>query len=351
MSGFTSIVLAAGMGTRMRSDFPKVLHPLCGVPMIEHVIDALTQAGAARIVVVVGHRAEHVQATVGDRVEYVYQAEQKGTGHAVMQTAGLLQGTKGPILITYGDAPLYRPETFRDFVAAHVESGAAGSILTAIVDDATGYGRIVRSAEGQFVRVVEQRDATPEEAAIREFNTGTYCIQGDKLFEGLAALTPDNAQGEYYLPDVLTWLKKRGLSVRIQVLDDADEARGINDRKQLAEAEAIMRQRIREYWMERGVTIVDPATTWIDKSVQIGQDTILFPGTLLEGDTVVGRRCRIGPFACVRSARIGDDSVIDRSNVEDVDLPAGSAVGPGTHHSIGPSQARCAWLFARANQQ
>lgn len=335
----------------MRSSFAKVLHPLCGVPMIEHVIDALKEAGAARIVVVVGHQAEQVKATVGDRVEYVYQAEQKGTGHAVMQTADLLQGTQGPILITYGDTPLYRAETFKRFVEGHVESEAAGSILTAIVPDATGYGRIVRSAEGDFVRVVEQKDATPEEAAIREFNTGTYCFQGDKLFAGLAALTPDNAQGEYYLPDVFTWLIEQGLSVRAEVLDDADEALGINDRKQLADAEAIMRQRIREHWMERGVTIIDPATTWIDKQVQIGQDTILFPGTLLEGDTIIGERCRIGPFTCVRGARIGDDSVIDRGNVEGVHLPVGSVVGPDAHHAEGPSLARCAWLFARGNQQ
>lgn len=351
VGGFTSIVLAAGMGTRMRSSFAKVLHPLCGVPMIEHVIDALEQAGARRIVVVVGHQAEQVKEALGPRIEFAFQAEQKGTGHAVMQTSGLLSETEGPILITYGDTPLYRAETYRAFIEGHIESGAAGSILTAVAEDATGYGRIVRSQEGEFVRVVEQKDATPEEAKIREFNTGTYCIQGDKLFTGLSALTPDNAQGEYYLPDVLSWLLGQGQMVRAQRIDDADEALGINDRKQLAQAEAIMRQRIREQWMDQGVTIVDPATTWIDKQVHIGQDTILFPGTMLEGQTKIGDRCRIGPFAHLRNAHVGDDSVVESSSIVETRFTAGSTVGPHARHVNGPSQARCAWLYGRGNKQ
>lgn len=347
MSGFTSIILAAGMGTRMRSEFAKVLHPLCGVPMIEHVIDRVKEAGADRTVVVVGHLAEHVQRVIGARVEYVYQAEQKGTGHAVMQTESLLAGVTGPILITYGDTPLYRGETFRKFVEGHVASGAKGSILTAIVNDPTGYGRILRSEAGDFARVVEQKDATPEEAKVQEINTGTYCVEGDMLFQALRALTTDNAQGEYYLPDVFTWLLRQGHGVRAQLIDDPAEALGVNDRVQLAEAETILRGRLREEWMRRGVTIVDPASTYIDARVQIGVDTVLFPGTMLEGETVVGAKCRIGPYTHLRDAAVGDRSIVERSYVEGATLPAGSVTGPEASLLERRSEPRCGWLFAR----
>lgn len=350
MSGFTSIILAAGMGTRMRSAYAKVLHPICGVPMIEHVIRAVREAGAQRIVVVVGHQADLVQQAIGDQVEYVHQREQKGTGHAVMQAEPLLAEVQGPILITYGDTPLYRASTYQGLMVDHIESGAAASILTAVVDDATGYGRIVRSREGEFARVVEQKDATPEQAQIKEFNTGTYCVQGDKLFTGLKALTPDNAQGEYYLPDLFTWLLDRQDVVRAQVVGDADEALGINDRKQLAQAEAIMRARICEDWMDRGITIVDPGTTWIDAQVRIGQDAILFPGTMLEGDTIIGDRCRVGPFSHLRNAQIGHDSVVERSMVQGANFPVGTAIGPDARYVEESLEPRCAWLF-RSSQQ
>lgn len=347
VNGWTAIILAAGKGTRMRSAFAKVLHPLCGVPMLEHVIDLVEQAGAARTVVVIGHQAELVRQAVKRRVEFVYQAEQKGTGHAVMQAEPLLAGVTGAVLITYGDTPLYRPETYRSFVEAHMASGADGSILTAVVDDPTGYGRILRDEAGRFVRVVEQSDATEEQARVREINTGTYCVNGDKLFKGLRALKPENAQGEYYLPDLFPWLMQQGGHVRAQVLDDPVEALGVNDRVQLAQAEAILRQRIRDGWMRRGVTIIDPSTTWIDARVTIGADTILFPGTMLEGETRIGAGCRIGPFTHLRDAVVGDGCIVERSFVQGATLPAGSTVGPDERRVERTLQPRCEWLFAR----
>lgn len=345
MAGFTTIVLAAGMGTRMRSAYPKVLHPLCGVPMIEHVLETVEKAGSTRTIVVVGHQAERVKSAINRSVEFAYQAEQLGTGHAVMQAEDLCQDVTGPILITYGDTPLYRVETIRDFVHQHVEEGAAASVLTAVVDDPTGYGRIMRSPEGEFERVVEQKDATPDEAAVREINTGTYCISSEYLFQGLRALRPENAQGEYYLPDLLEKLRKENHPVRAQLIGDPDEALGINDRQQLAQAEGILRRRIKQYWLQQGVTIVDPATTWIDAKVRIGADTILFPFTMLEGDTIVGERCRIGPFSHLCNASVGSDSVVERSYIHGKAFGPGTVIGPNAQHGDGETVERCAWLF------
>lgn len=333
------------MGSRMRSSFAKVLHPLCGVPMIEYIIDTVEKAGSTRTVVVVGHQAERVKAVIRSGVEFAYQAEQKGTGHAVMQAETLLADVEGPVLITYGDTPLYRVDTFRDFVSNHVATSAVASILTGVFPDPTGYGRIIRSPEGDFQRVVEQRDATAEQAMVREINTGTYCVEARHLFRGLHALKPENAQGEYYLPDLLESLLREGHAVRAPIVEDATEALGINDRSQLADAENILRQRIKNDWMERGVTLIDPASTWIDARVQIGVDTILFPCTMLEGDTIIGEGCRVGPFSHLRNARIGDNTVVERSFVDGAAFPSGSTVGPDERHVMVTSEPRCEWLF------
>lgn len=345
LRGFTTIILAAGMGSRMQSSFAKVLHPLCGMPMIEYVIDTVQKAGSTRTVVVVGHQAEHVKSVIRRGVEFAYQAEQKGTGHAVMQAESLLRETEGPVLITYGDTPLYRADTFRRLVDDHVKEGSVASILTGYFDDPTGYGRIIRSAEGNFVRVVEQKDATADEAAVNEINTGTYCFEARHLFRGLQALKPENAQGEYYLPDVLTSLLHEGHKVRAHVVDDPSEALGINDRKQLAEAENILRERIKESWMEKGITLIDPASTWIDARVQIGTDTIIFPSTMLEGDTIVGESSRVGPFSHIRNAHIGDNAVVERAFIDGAKIPSGTKVGPDEQLVAGTSEPRCEWLF------
>lgn len=346
MSGFTTVILAAGMGSRMKSSVAKVLHPLCGVPMIETIIDVAKKAGSTRTVVVVGHQADRVKGVLHCGVEFAYQAEQKGTGHAVMQAESLLSAVEGPVLITYGDTPLYRVETFRRFIEEHVASRSVASILTAVLDNPQGYGRVMRTPDGLFQRVVEQRDANTEEAAVREINTGTYVVDAHHLFRGLHALKPENAQGEYYLPDVLENLAKEGHPVRAQIIHDPSEALGINDRNQLATAEAILHDRIKQHWMAQGVTIIDPASTWIGAKVTIGPDTILFPCTMLEGDTIIGERCRVGPFSQVRNAHVGDDCMVERSFLDGATLPSYSQVGPDERHVVGASsEPRCDWLF------
>lgn len=313
MFAFTTIVLAAGKGTRMQSEFPKVLHPLCGEPMIQHIVSATKQAGGQRTVVVVGHQAERVKRALPNSVEFVHQREQKGTGHAVLQAESVLADIRGPVLITCGDTPLYRTETLRSFVDNHMKAKAAASVLTAFVSDPTGYGRIVRSPEGEFQSVVEDSDASEVQRDIKEINTGTYCVNAEHLFSALHKIKPQNAQGEYYLPDVLFHLATQGQTVRAESVADANEALGINNRKQLSEAEAIIRQRILHSWQNKGVTIVDPATTFIDKRVTIGIDTILYPFTILEGNTAIGARCRVGPFVHLHDAKLDDDCSVEHN--------------------------------------
>lgn len=344
MERFAAVILAAGMGTRMQSGVVKVLHPLCGEPMLGHIVRAVREAGAERVVVVVGHQGDLVRNLFAAEpgVTFAYQAEQKGTGHAVLQAESSLSGFAGPVLITYGDTPLYRQATLRAFVANHLDAGAAASVLTAHVDDPTGYGRVVRSSDGSFQRVVEHKDANADEAKIQEINTGTYCVQGDQLFAGLAALKPENAQGEYYLPDLLSQFVAAKRRVEAVQIEDPAEALGINDRVQLAEAEAILRARIRNDWMRRGVTMVDPASVWIDARAKIGQDTIIFPNTFVEGDTMVGARCRLGPCAQLYDANVGDAAVVENCTVVGESIPPGHRVGSNG----GPSaRVRADWMF------
>lgn len=328
-----AIVLAAGMGTRMKSSLVKVLHPLCGVPMIQHVLQIVRQAGAHRIVTVVGHQAERVQAVCGDTVEYAIQTEQKGTGHAVLQAEQLLAAERGTILVVFGDTPLYRVESVIDLVRAHQESGAAATVLSAVLDDPTGYGRVIRDADGKFLRIVEQSDVSPDEAAVNEINTGMCCIEADRLFIGLRRLGTDNEQGEYYLPDLFANLVADGERVEVVVLQDHAEAQGINSRRHLAEAEAVLRERIRQRWLDHGVTLIDPSTTFIDANVTIGRDTVIHPFSFLEDGTEVGEACTIGPMARLRQARIGDRAVIDSSMVHGTAVEPGAVVGP--HAALG----------------
>lgn len=328
MSEFAAVVLAAGMGTRMKSALVKVLHELCGKPLVQHVVETVRAAGAHRLVVVVGHQAERVRQTLGDGVEYVLQEEQKGTGHAVLQAEPALADYDGPVLITFGDAPLYRSETIIKLLRTHRETGAAATVLTAVLDDPSGYGRVIRAADGSFARVVEDRDATPEEAAVREVNTGMCCVDAKRLFAGLKRLGTDNQQGEYYLPDVFADLVRRGERVEAVILDDPDEAEGINDRIHLARAERILRDRINRRWMEEGVTLVDPATVFIDADVRIGRDTVIYPFTVLRGSTVIGAGCRLGPFVHLQDARVEDGAAVVESSVYAAEVAAGSVVGP-----------------------
>lgn len=325
-----AIILAAGLGTRMRSRRAKVLHELMGKPLVRHVVSTVRAAGVGRIVVVVGHSAEQVRAALAeDDVQFVDQKEQLGTGHAVVQARPLLADHAGPILVAAGDVPLLRGETVADLLTFHRGEGAAATVLSAVVDDPAGYGRIVRDADGQqLLGIVEHADATEAQRIVREVNTGTYCFAGGKLFEALDRTSPDNAQGEYYLTDVIDVFVGERLPVRARVMDDPQEALGINDRVQLAEAESVLRRRIVRGWQQAGVTITDPDTVYIDAEATLAQDATVLPFTFIRGRSTVATGARIGPHAEV------DDSVVEANATVERSVVRSSHVGPDC--SVGP---------------
>lgn len=335
MEPWAAVVLAAGMGTRMRSGLVKVLHPLCGRPMLEHAVRAAQEAGASRVVVVVGPQAGRIQAELGNSVEYVRQTEPRGTGDAVLQTEPVLGHHPGPILITYGDTPLWTPESFRALIAAH-RRGAAATLLTVDLPDPSGYGRVVRERPGgRVLRIVEQKDASPDEARIREINTGTYCFESKALFTALHQVRPENQQNELYLTDAIGILAGTGRDVQALPAADPAEALGVNDRVQLAEAEQILRQRVLRRLMLAGVTIVAPQATFIDADVVIGQDSVIYPFCTIEGRTRIGERCRIGPGCHLRDAEIGDEARLISAVAEGCRVEAGAVVGPFVEFSKG----------------
>lgn len=331
MNNLVAIILAAGKGTRMHSKYPKVLHKVGGKPMLQHVIDAATVAGADKKVIIVGHEAEMVEAMVGEQGTIALQAEQLGTGHAVMQTAEALKGFTGTALILCGDTPLLDGEELKKFCEAHQASGSAATVLTAIMDDPFGYGRIIRDADGNVQGIVEQKDATEEQRAIKEINTGIYCMECPQMFDVLATLTNDNAQGEYYLTDVLQKLNAAGAKVGGACTADSDMVMGINSRKQLSVAEGVMRQRILDKLMDAGVTIMDPASTFIEASVKIGRDTVIYPYTWLEGCTEIGEDCEIGPNARFTNVKIGDDNHLQFIYGHDCEVKNHVTAGPYVH--------------------
>jgi bifunctional UDP-N-acetylglucosamine pyrophosphorylase/glucosamine-1-phosphate N-acetyltransferase len=309
-----AIVLAAGKGTRMKSALPKVLHEICGRPMVEYVLDAACQAGVKRLVVVVGHAAETVRETLGNYpgVEFALQAEQKGTGHAVMMCRENLAGHNGPVFVLTGDAPLMRSESFAALLTEFRDQRAACVIGTAETEANFGLGRIVRSPAGEFLKIVEQKDATPEEAAITEINVGCYVFDSKLLFEALTELQPNNKQGEYYLTDCAAILKHSGHRVIAAKKLDIREALGVNTRAQMVDIHRTMQREWLDQLLVAGVTIVEPAQTYIDLRARIGEDTVIHPFTSITGPAVIGRDCRIGPHVVVEgSARIPDATVIE----------------------------------------
>jgi bifunctional UDP-N-acetylglucosamine pyrophosphorylase/glucosamine-1-phosphate N-acetyltransferase len=331
MQETVAVILAAGKGTRMKSALPKVLHAVGGQSMLRHVMAAAEQAGAKRTLVVVGFGGDQVQAEIGAAAEYVVQAEQLGTGHAMMQVQPALAGYTGTVLLLCGDTPLLTGNTLQQLVAAHQQSGAAATVLTAMPADATGYGRILRDKSGQVLGIVEQKDATAEQKQIGEINTGIYCFEAPPLFAALAGLTCDNAQQEYYLTDVLAILSQAGQRVGAVEVADFQETLGINSRLQLAEAEAILRRRKLVELMDSGVTVMDPASTFVDASVSIGEDTVLYPFTWLEGKTTIGRNCRIGPNSRIADSQLGDAVTLHFSYAHECKIADGVTVGPYVH--------------------
>lgn len=331
MTELRAVILAAGKGTRMRSKLPKVLHKVGGKAMLQHVLNAADAAGAAEKIVIVGHGAELVESMVGEQGKIVLQAEQLGTGHAVMQTKDTLAGFTGTAMILCGDTPLLDGEELKKFYEAHVQSGAAATVLTAFMDNPFGYGRIVRDADGNVQGIVEEKDADAQQKLIKEINTGIYCLECPLMFDVLATLTCDNAQGEYYLTDVLTKLNEAGKKVGGVVTEDSDMVMGINSRRQLAEAESVMRVRILNKLMDEGVTIMDPASTFIESSVKIGRDTVIYPFTWLEGNTEIGEDCEIGPNVRLTNVEVGNGTHLQFVYGHDCKVCDEVTAGPYVH--------------------
>jgi bifunctional UDP-N-acetylglucosamine pyrophosphorylase / glucosamine-1-phosphate N-acetyltransferase len=305
-SRIAAVIMAAGRGTRMKSALPKAAHLLCGKPITRHVIDACRQAGIEDIIVIVGHEAETVMAALGDDVTYAQQTEQLGTGHACMQAIPHLGAGVTDVLVLPGDTPLITPSALQELTGAHRQEGNAATLLTAVLDDPCHYGRVIRHCKGEVLRIVEAKDANEGILAVNEVNTSIYIFDKEPLAENLNDISSDNAQKEYYLTDVVELLNRAGLRVGAVTVENPDEVLGINNRAELAQAAAIMRDRILKELMLSGVTVVDPSTTYIECDVQIGPDSVIQPFTMIEHGTRIGTNCEVGPFARLRGVEIAD---------------------------------------------
>jgi len=324
----TAILLAAGQGTRMKSDLPKVLHPILGQPMIWHALEAVREASTEKPVVVVGHGADAVTKYLGDSARTVIQNPQLGTGHAVMQAETLLRDGSDLVLVCYADMPLLRGETLSKLVAKQQANSGPFSMLTVFNDDPHGFGRIVRNPAGTVSAIVEEVVATPEQLAIRELNVGAYCFNTEWLWDALHRIQKNPQKGEYYLTDVVELAVASGLPVQAEVMDDAREAIGVNTRVHLSEVESEMRRRVNESHMLNGVTMIDSASTYIEVGVTIGRDTVLWPNTYLHGKTEIGMGNAIGPNTIIRDSKIGNQCKILMSDIDRAVLENSVDMGP-----------------------
>jgi bifunctional UDP-N-acetylglucosamine pyrophosphorylase/glucosamine-1-phosphate N-acetyltransferase len=331
MEGTAAVILAAGKSTRMRSKLPKGLHRLWGKTVLDHIIDACFDAGIEDVIVVVGYEAELVKETLGDRVRYAHQEEQKGTGHALLCAKDTLPDDCRCVFVMPGDAPLVTGDDLRPILEQHLAEGRAATVVTAELEDAKEYGRIVRD-DGPL-RIVETKgkNAPPHILAIREFNTAVYCFEPNHVFDALSRIGNDNAQGEYYLTDVVELLSRETGKCSAYLSPDTHLWLGLNNRAELAEAGQIMRQRILHDHMLNGVTLVDPNTTYIDTTVKIGADTTIYPGCVLQGSTEIGEDCEIGPYALLTDAKIGNGADIKASQITDSEVGDGTRCGPWSH--------------------
>ena len=325
---FTAIILGAGMGTRMKSHKPKVLHEVCGKALCEWVIDKAKEAGAENVVTVIGHCADMVREALDGKCEFALQEQQLGTGHAVQQAREFIGKAKGAIVILNGDTPLITSETIKAAIDFHTANGYKATVLTAKLDNATGYGRIIRDSDGNFKKITEHKDCTPEELKVNEINSGMYVFEPSALNWALGQLKPNNAQGEYYLTDTLEILLSAGEKVGAYTISDNDEIRGINDRIQLNEAEVIMRKRIAERHMRNGVTMRFPETLSIDDNVEIGNDTEIGLGVTLKKGTKIGSGCVIGSGTEISNSVIHDNVSIKSSVIIDSEVKSYTTVGP-----------------------
>ncbi|HEY4693246.1 MAG TPA: NTP transferase domain-containing protein [Bellilinea sp.] len=335
-----AVILAAGFGKRMQSSLPKVLHPLAGVPMLEHSLRAAAGVTSELPVVVIGHGAEQVRQTIGEKARFVLQEQQLGTAHALQMAEPQLAGQPGLVLVTTGDMPLLTSATFLRLIDIQRNSSGPFSMLSVVLPDPHGFGRVVRGSNGAVNAIVEEAQATPEILAIRELNASVYCFDNAWLWDALRRIKL-SPKGEYYLTDVVSVAVEEELQVQALIADDPQEALGINTREHLAEAAAVLRKRINSRWMLEGVSMVDPASTYIDVDVSLGRETLLLPGTSLQGKTVIGDGCNIGPDVKIVNSTLGAGCQVLYSVVEESQLPDGALVGPFTHLRNGqvvPSQ-------------
>ena len=326
-----AVILAAGQGTRMKSKLYKVLHPVCGKPMVQHVVDQVEKLQVDSIVTVIGHGSEKVKAQLGNSVNYVYQQEQLGTAHAVIQAKDLLGDKEGVTLVVCGDTPLMTSETIEALFLHHEKVGAKATILTAKASNPDGYGRIIRNQMGVVEKIVEHKDATEAERKITEINTGTYVFDNALLFQALNNVSNENVQGEYYLPDVIEILKQQGETVSAFQTIDFNETIGVNDRIALSKTESIMRKRINEQHMRNGVTIIDPLNTYIEAGVTIKEDTVIYPGSTISGNAVIGSDCTIGPNTEIKNCVVGNNTAIKQSVAHDSSIGSDVNIGPFAH--------------------
>jgi bifunctional UDP-N-acetylglucosamine pyrophosphorylase/glucosamine-1-phosphate N-acetyltransferase len=332
------LIMAAGLGTRMKSARAKVLHELDGRPLIEHVCRTAVSLNPKQIYVVVGHQAQEVEQAVRNCVDpklagFVLQAQQRGTGDAVMAAREALSGAESVLLVLTGDVPLIKTETLESFLNHHLASGASCSLVSTRLENPTGYGRVIRDENGAFSKIVEQRDATPEQAQVKEINAGFYCFDTAKLFAALERVQPTNAQGEYYLTDVPQIMHEDGEKVEVYLHADSRELSGINTRAELAEFENLVRRRtIRRLMVESGVTFIDPARAYISSKTQIGRDCIIHPDVTIEGESVIGEGCVIRSGTRITNSRIGSGVTIkDHCVIVDSNVGANCSVGPFAH--------------------
>ena len=324
----TAVVMAAGAGTRMKSEMPKVLHKVCGKPMVTHVTSQAAKAGAENIIVIIGHGADQVRETIDDKkLRFVLQPVQLGTGHAVMQAAGELP-EEGGVFVLNGDTPLITAETLKSFGEFHEKSGNAVTVLSAEFEDPFGYGRVIRDSDGQVLKIVEQKDTSAEEAQVKEINAGIYCFDAAFLKKNLPLIKNDNAQKEYYITDLIGMAVEQGAGAGAYTVENPDEIAGINSRQQLASVSKIMTRRIIEKHMAGGVTFIDPDRVYIESDVIIKKDTEIWPGVELKGSTKIGADCIIGSDTIIEDSRIDDGTDILKSVIKESHVGAGTHVGP-----------------------
>lgn len=325
------VVLAAGKGTRMKSKLYKVLHKVCGKTMVEHVVDAAQGVNPAEIVTIVGTGAGDVEKVLADKSKFAFQEKQLGTGDAVITAREELGDKDGATLVVTGDTPLFTTDTFNELFKYHAEKGNAATVLTAKAPNPFGYGRIIRDDQGNVLRIVEQKDGKPEELKVKEINTGVFCFDNKKLFEALKHVNNDNAQGEYYLTDVLEILRNSGERVGAYKMPDFSESLGVNDRIALAQATKTMQRRINEQHMRDGVSFIDPDTAYIDADVKIGNDTVIEGNVVIKGNTEIGSDCYITSGSRIVDSKIGNNVTVTSSTVEEAEMDDNTDIGPNSH--------------------